>query len=461
MNNEVFFPQLLLVSICLLIPLICLLKKRGDLLSYWLCVAASIDIFNSQALMNLTAFKLTGLVVAPVLAKNIFHWWQLKPIKVLTFFFLLLVVLGLYFGQIFPWVDETGMKTGRDIPQWRSLLHLGSLALELSAALFLASSLTSGKIIKNCLLIIMGCLALSILFAWVERITHFDFYRFMTLGNKLPISFRVRGLNFEPRGLAQASAYLFLFTLMPILKSFRARLALMLLSVVALFVLAFSPTGIIIFAICSLAVLCMGIVHKKSKKILKLTFLASIFFSITIALVYQLLSDTYRESLKNHFAERSYLFSAGSFVDKLEIYDAAAVNFLLNNPKYLILGTGPGLISTPVGRKYLVDRDKRFAPNGFVELPFMGLILIISNGGFVALSLFIYFLILIFKDGLKCLRQDKLDLSEAQFLIFVSLSLCYFFQMRPIFYLGLAFGLNFSIRQASSQLLKKLNFVER
>lgn len=92
-----------------------------------------------------------------------------------------------------------------------------------------------------------------------------------------------------------------------------------------------------------------------------------------------------------HLEERLGYFAESDVAKKLEVFDAASVNFLNHNPKYYFLGTGPGLIYLPAGDSIL-PRDQPIWGNHFEALPHMGAVLILSNSGLIGLLFFLFIL---------------------------------------------------------------------
>jgi hypothetical protein len=436
----VIFPQPLLIFFVLFIPAFLLYKKKHDYLVIWISIITIIDIFNSQKYMNLTAFKMTGIIVIPYLFKNYKQLISSNAVKVCLLHILYLAILGLILGHIIPWEDATGLKSGRDIPQWRSIVHMGSIILEISATFYLALQFIEIKKIYLSLKAIMfGALA-SIVASVIELFFHFDFYHFFTAKKEVFIKNRMKGLNYEPRGFAQTSSYLIILSTYFLNNSPYIYGAFILASLSAYVYLTMSATGTIVLISGLIIPIAYLLIHEKfTKKLQQILFI--LVFTVFGLIIYSFLYPNDKStSIKDHLEERSYILTKNDLSSKLEVFDSAAVIFYQKNPKYLFFGTGPGLISTPIGRKYLHEKDRNTWNKGFIALPHMGIILLISNGGIVGLTLWLIMISVCVKGFRKKAFQLNNKDYKLLFFIFINLVLIYLIQIRYLYYIGLAIG---------------------
>lgn len=404
--------------------------------------------------MNLTAFKLTGLVLIPYVLTNFKLLFRSIAFRILLGLCVYYLFLGLIYGHIFPWVDETGLKAGRDIPQWRSIIYLGSMALELSTTLYLAIQFSE---IKNILLSIRSitlAAIISSIAAWLEYILHFDFYSFFTSQSAVFIPHRMKGLNYEPRGFAQLCSYSsVLSSLMYMYTKEKLFIFPFLIGLSSLFFLTFSATGIII--------LLVGITYSLflffagDFKLPRIFYKFILVISLSIPLMIMFIPKNKLNFFSHHLSERSYLLKPGSFVSKLEVFDAAATNFLTKNPVHLFFGTGPGLISIPIGTKYIIDRDRGSWNKGIVALPHMGIVLLISNGGIVGFTLWLLMIIFCIRDYINLKNKHNEEYGTLIFSLFILFVFLYLLQIRLFYYIGLAIGLGWGLPRESSPDLQK------
>jgi hypothetical protein len=300
----VIFPQPLLILFCLFFPIYCLLKNKHKWLIIWVSLTIIIDIFNSQKYMNLTAFKMCGIAVTPYLFKNLRTLLKVSTIKIIIAYSLYLGILGILFGHIFPWVDPTGQKGGRDISQWRSIIHLGSYTLEMSATIYLALQFQQLRnILYSVKTIITGAL-ISSFAAFIENFTQFDFYNFFTSQAKVFIPYRMKGLNYEPRGFAQSQAYGVILSLFFIKKSLLKYFLLISIFLFSMFYLSMSATGNIILAvgiIIPLLKLFYDYLRAKKYKTILLILIGHILILSFIAFI---IPNSKVSSMKKHYGNR-------------------------------------------------------------------------------------------------------------------------------------------------------------
>ena len=116
---------------------------------------------------------------------------------------------------------------------------------------------------------------------------------------------------------------------------------------------------------------------------------------------------------------------------RFEVFDRAALNFFYNNPKHLILGTGPNLISIP-SSEYL-DRSGIVTFDGMiVGVPGFGIINLLSRSGLI--GLFFYFFT--YLKIQKILRKRKQILLSN---VFQTVSVMFVFINSPWFYFTVGF----------------------
>lgn len=423
-------PQWLLLGFCLIMPSLALYRwHRTDVAVSWIACVTMLDIFNSQAYMNLSAILLFGVVVLPYL------WIHRKSLMNHPGFpwigatFGLLMILGLFYGFLEPWPDLTHARSIKDQAGMRSILHLGRTFLEWCSMLFLLIELekSSKETFKAYFRSLFYAGVLLALSAVLERWLQFDFYHFFTGGRELLLSDRPRGFAYEPRGLAQNLACVILA--LPFVPFGKLKYLALPLFLFIGFGYSFSYSGMLIL----LSGMILLVVAARALKLTRIgitgTALAGgVVATLSIlAVAYTSLPETSKDYIETRF---SYLSDQG-FAEKLEVFDAASINFLIHNPKHLLLGTGPGLVYLPAS-EYIVERDKAIWGNHFEALPHMGLVLTLSNMGIIGLILFLAPVILSIRK--KRSRPDSLTWIGLVFfgLFFVQIRYFYLFGMAAI-----------------------------
>ncbi len=393
----------------------------------WVGLITVLDIFNSQAYMNLSAVLLFGAAVLPYLWIHRRSLFGHPELRWLSAFFLLLAILGMYYGHIDPWPDLTHERGIKDQAGMRSILHFGRTLLEWATALFLLIELeknpkkTTSIYLKS---LFFGSLVLAAS-ALAESWLKIDFYHFFTGGRELLLPGRPRGFAYEPRGLSQNLAYALLT--LPFLAMGRWKYAALPVFLFVGFGWTFSYSGILVL-VSGIALLVLTRILFGGRRIagsLRTWVAGAAGALLLLTLAIRAMPSDSKDYIGTRF---QYLFEQG-FAEKFEVFDAASINFLMHQPKHLALGTGPGLIYLPAS-EYIVERDKSIWGNRFDALPHLGVVLVISNAGIIGLVL------LLTPFALALIRKR----SEPDPLLFLGILMfgLFFVQIRYYFLFGIA-----------------------
>ena len=438
------FPQPLLIAICLIIPAIFVYRRENSpFLMIWAAMIITLDIFNSQAYFNLSAILLMGLVSLPYLYRHVREFSSDPIFKVLSTYLILLALLGVYHGFLFPWPDWTGQRTFKDRAQMRAILHWGRTILEFSALLMMTLNIRKNgeRAIRLFLQTMFGCGVVLCLFAVLEHLLKIDFYYFFTGGRPLLLDFRPRSLAYEPRGLSQNLIYCVLilpflswdrwnFTRSPI---FRLGCALLFLYFALIYTVSFAGISTLFLGV-TLFLAISVLFHRKQ---LQAFFLPSLGLSGLLLGISPWIWSHLPELQKNHLADRFQIFFDGGFLSKFEVFDAASLNFLIHQPRYFLLGTGPGLVYLPASA-YVIQRDLFIWGQRFDALPHTGLVLTVANAGVVGVFVVFAFVVLLIQRALGDQRRDQNPGVSPAFYLGVTFTLLYFIQLRYFYIFGMA-----------------------
>lgn len=446
---EANLQQIFLILFNLIIPFYLIRKNRHEWLIFWIAIICSIDIFNCVKFMNLSSFKLIGIVVLPYSILEFNNFFKTKAVKVYTVNFIYLFILAIIFGYLFPWNDPHEILTWRDYPARRGFIHLGSIVLETSVVFYIAKNLLNKMFHQKLFygLLVGGFFsAIGIL---LEKYTHFDFYHFFTEGRDLLLNDRLRGFNYEPRGASQVAAISLLLLLFEQHLTYGVKLFLNILFLLALF-FSVGTSGFLLFAL-GIIFLTFNIFVFKKYRSLKVNYLSSLtLLSMIIAAVITIQvhfkkDHTVLNYWQENLAKRDYFFTSKSDESKsiaeyLEVFDSAAVNFFIHNPKHLIFGLGPGLSGFPTSH-YVLPKDEYWR-NQINSLPHMGLIYTLSNGGIVGIILWILFLY----QCSKAINKFSFFYSYKFQLMFALFIFLYLFQIKLHYLLAISVGVSASLK---------------
>ncbi len=478
-------PLQLLFLFSFIVPLYCLITRRDNWLIAWIAFSATIEIFNNLSFVTLSSTKIAGIFLIPYALKHIHKIIQITPGKIWLGIFGLLVTLGLIYGYISPWPDYSESRGLRQLPQGRSVLYLGSYFLEMMVIIFLATKLNTERNFK---FLIWGLIAGGIACTTgilIERFFHLDLYYLFTGYDARDISYRSRGFNYEPRG-AGYTAIITLFTVLVTKMQFKYRVVLI-CSIYPAFYFSASVSSAIIIILVSVVMMCAYLWYRKQLKGQALAFAQGLaivaiitlltntpFNSIKYKITEQLAtinkttneeaiaetapatSNTPAPAKKNIWAtvagEKSRAYITGGITDvnfpsqylflkRFEVFDAAAIDFFIENPRHLIFGTGPGLISLAASEKRLIN-----------SLPHIGVLREISNYGLVGFSLWLTLLIMFtYRLISNAIKDPDTNMNIERLSLFAIIILCYGLQAKIFYIFAIAIGLASFIKNQLSE----------
>lgn len=329
----------------MVVPAFLIVRKRQDLLVKWICLTVAVDIFDPHVIVNLPAARLAGLLLLPSSIAALPAVRKSPAGRALCNYLIYLACLGLVFGFIFPWSSEGLDRLPTQLAQGRAVIYFIRKTADLSLVIFLARHLWITKRPERLIKWFVACTGIAALGGVVQWLTHVDLYSLFT-GADVLLDGRVRGFNYEPRGLALVVGQGFLLLL--ILYARRRSpwlLAYIWLHVVALF-LSVSTSGLFVVGV---GVVTLLLVDEKSRKVLFAP--AMIIAALACALIVsglgsaivntwssnvglRLTSDKEGSSPENRFEE---------FALRMDIFDAASFMLFVNRPALLLTGVGPGL----------------------------------------------------------------------------------------------------------------------
>lgn len=385
--------QIVLLAIALGAPAFLFWTKRERFLLGWVCVTMFVQIFDTTLVTNLPAGRIVGLIYLPAAIIQARAWLRFKPVRAWAANFIYLALLGLLFGWIWPWPDITMARPFTLMAEGRSIIYSVRLLSDFSLAIFIANQLRQpGAINYIGRAMVIGS-TLTALAGLAYLAAKFDLYYPLTgIGQQGLLIDRARGLSIEPRALGLSCAYGVMILLLGRKKLFRMWPVLLVINLAALLI-TYSASSYVLLGAGSLT--------------------ASLFFSNrerAVAAATLLLAGALTAGAVIYMPERvqyavdtlqlrldpDYKLSGippGNFGQeiayRLDVFDACALLFLLDQPLYALIGAGPGLISLPASY-YVPPGVYSFiwtAEVGVNSLPFHGLLLEASNSGLLGLLL--------------------------------------------------------------------------
>lgn len=388
--------QFILLAIAVGVPFVLFRMKQYNLLLGWACLTLFVQLFDTTVLTNLPAPRIVGLMYLPTAIKAFREWWGLKPVKAWVINYLYLLILGVIFGFLWPWPDTTMMRPYTLTAPGRTVVYSLRLISDLSLTVFAATQLrNAGNLYLVGRALVIGA-TLSALAGLLTLFTKFDLvYAITDFEDQFLTAERAHGLSAEPRGLGLACAYGLMILLIGQKRLFKLWPVLLVINMAGL--LSTVSTS-------ALALLLAGVItgwvfftNRTRGAILALILLAVILlFGASVFLPMQFSSAVQTIEARIDPSQKLSGIPPGTFGQevayRLDVFDASAMLFLLDEPFYALLGTGPGLVSLPASLHVPPGLYSAiWTPEvGVNSLPFHGILLEISNGGVLGVLLWFF-----------------------------------------------------------------------
>lgn len=383
--------QLVILSVALLVPTFLIMTRRESQLLAWVCFTAGINIFDTTVFVNLPAARVTGLLLIPYAVLLLPSIIQTRPGKALVGQYSYLIFLGLIFGFLFPWSDGGLLRTFNQTAPGRTLIYLLRTGADLSLAFFVARQVVKRKSPDQLIMYIIIGTSVAAVAGVLEFLTRVDLYGSITGLRALSLEFRMRGFNYEPRGLGLIAAHGMLLSLL-LYSHRRSGRYLILTGLHALaFFLAGSTSALVAAALGALSLFLLN--RRVRMALLALIVSGILALALLVATEWDyltILSDNVQLRLTTERIERPPQNIIEELAFRMEIFDGPALLFLTSNLFYLFVGTGPGLVSLPA-TAYLPP-SPFFAwalETGLNSPPTAGGLLELANAGLIGLALWL------------------------------------------------------------------------
>jgi hypothetical protein len=416
MSTEI--KQYILLVIAVLVPLVLLYSKRHRLLLAWVCFTFSVQIFDTVTITNLPAGRIVGLFFMPMAVMRLKEWTKLIPVRAWLINYGWLIILGIAFGFIWPWPDTTFSRPYTLTAPGKTIIYLVRLLTDLSLTIFIAEQMLIRGTLRMVGRVMMIAATISSLTGIFYFITQIDLYYIITgAGEQVLHLGRARGLVGEPRALGLSCAYCVMILLIGRRQISWLWPALLLINIVTL-LLTYSASSLALFVAGTIVAMIFFTNRERMTMAGVVAVALTIIFLTSVTLPQQFDLAVHTLSIRFDPDYKLAGIPPGNFGQeiayRLDVFDACALLFLLDQPSYALLGTGPGLVSLPASN---------YVPPGLYSLiwtpetginspPYHGPLLEISNGGVLSLALWLLQVItcwnaLRFLSRRTCNRQDE------------------------------------------------------
>ena len=445
--------EIVKLALIVIVPGWLLITRQHKKAILWLGIVSGIEVLDTNVLASISAVNAFGLICLPFVLPNIPEILATRAGKLVMFGFLLLMMLGLVYGYTYPWPDITRVRPWNQLSQGRSLIYSIRHLSELGLALYIADQVRTPGQLRFLLLSLLTGTTIVAIGVIIEGVSSVDIYPILVPSGRALNIGRFRGFTGEPRTASQFAAIGLL--LLITIHNLQYRLILYLTHVTAL-ALTLATTGLILFTIGVIIILVQGR-FRASKLVTQYgLFSVAVFILLYVPFRPNLASwgtdysAAVESRLVSNYSWNRAVHAGDWLANQLEPFDGAAVLFLWENPKYLLFGTGPGLVSLPASR-YIPLVHQAVWGSRIDSIPHMGLLLIIANTGIIGFSLWV-FLFLSCKHAIREIvkRGNDITWQEAETL-FAVLSILYLLQTREIWYVFLGIGLGASVMMYQQQ----------
>ncbi len=410
-----------ILGIAVAVPVLLLAFRRERELLLWICLTVGINVLDARVGLNLPAARIVGLLVLPYLALGAFRLDELlrtTPFRLLMIHFVYLLLLGFIFGFLFPWPSDGFIRTYFQTAPGRTIVYVLRMVADLGLVLFVTRQVMRGLRATTLVKMLLVGSTVAAIAGLLEFVTSIQLYEILTGYPIQQVANRIRGLNFEPRGLGLSLAHGLFFGALLYIGQRRPRLAWLLALHGVVLALTVSASALLAAAAMWITLIA---VEPRGRRISLLggsvaalaTLLLALYggaLAVTQSWSVNLLQRFSLEQLAAAAAESSF----ESAVMFLDIFDLTAVLALRAHPVSAVVGAGPGLVTLPASH-FIPEDVVRWswvgsAGEGITSLPSMGLLLEWANGGLVAVGLW---LALVVSLRRACARLESARPEEA------------------------------------------------
>jgi hypothetical protein len=387
-----------ILAIGIAVPVVLLSLRRERELLGWVCLTVGVNVLDARVGLNLPAARTVGLLVLPYVALGKFRIGSLletTPFRLLALQIAYLLLMGIVYGVLFPWPDEGFIRGTFQTTQGRLIVYLSRCLADLGLVLFTARQVMNGLRPSELLRLLLLGITVAAVGGLLEYVTRVQLYQVLTGFPIEGVASRVRGLNFEPRGLGLTMAHGVFFGLLARTVA-RERMPWWLLGVYA-FVLALTASVSAVLAATAMLV-AMAVFESRMRGPAVFAVIAAAVGTLAMLLWGGVLAGTWGLGLAQRFSVSAIANALAespfqALILVLDIFDLTALLALQAHPLAAIFGAGPGLITVP-GSHFIPENDPRWLwvgshGEGITSLPSTGLLLEWANGGIPGLILWL------------------------------------------------------------------------
>ncbi|ODS88830.1 MAG: hypothetical protein ABS44_07410 [Chryseobacterium sp. SCN 40-13] len=424
------------------------LRQKHHVLVFLCILSIFADNFRVNFGPSLLVANVIGFLVIFIIIKELYLFSPIKHLyKPIWTEFFYLIILGYVFGFMFPWdsvYSDYRLWTQR--AEGRAIITLFRLLNEILLSYYIIWCFIKKKI--NLRLVIYMIAYISLLSFGVGLIDYFFGYWFKSnfLYVVPELSSRFLGLNGEPKMFGRNSALAYALILLYYLTQRKDKKLVFFLIINAVgVIISLSASALILFMVLNLIILL--------KKIKPAAF---IFFSVVFMVAAVLLQNNpFFEEVTKGKIEKAFFGIENKVIpdepqlfSRFDIFDRLGLVFLYENPQYILMGTGPNLISIPAS-KYVdtLPEYATFAERGGIDsVPNVMVNNILARSGIIGVILFSVFFVRLYRFS----HLDKSGFAKTTVLICLFFNMVYF-SVILMFLTGIIVGFIYSQRSVAAR----------
>lgn len=382
------------------------------------------DLFQIPLTFKIPYAHLIGLLYLPKTIQFYVKKDIAPTLKYINYEFIYLVILGLLLGFLFPWKgDFDYLREWTQKAQGKTIISLFRFLSEIGIVLVTSYWLRKQKIsLAQLIQIISITITIQVILAIIDGLTGYHI-RSTLFGFARIIDNRFLGFNYEPRAFGQTCSFVLLGLVVLYDKKRWTRYGII-ASVIGV-VLSLSASTYV------MTILWLIIYLFYLKKFKTLVIIGGI---TIVAVTFSVASPVFRTTfdkigivLGSNATESEKISQTEPLIlTRFEIFDRAALNFLIRNPLYIVTGTGPNLVTIP-SSPYITNTDYLIYGNNLNSPPHMFLVNLIARSGLIGLFLWLSFFVKTYKRG-------KLQNKSVNTLLICSFA-AFFIVFSPLMYL--------------------------
>lgn len=427
------------INLIMLAVILDAVYRRKHTVLFFMCTfSVTIGMFGLQFLgPNIQFSQVIGVLLLPrtlpyfLKRPAMFRWTRPLVLE-----FVLLILLGLYFGFINPWYDPSYPRPFNQSAPGRTIITWVREVCDIALVLYVMYAFEKKHVtLKTMFICVLASLLINTSVAVITSLTPLNIRAWALGARELPDRFT--GFDNEPKHFGKNSAMSLAFFSVLLftgsLPRHKRKLQLGMLVCVANVFLSGSTSSVLLLGVLSATI--MLFIRWNPLAVMGSRVYPLVIFGFAL-LVFGAWHFSNTQYFQSVFANKVYKAlgiqpeppayrEEPTIFRQWEVWDRSAANFLYDKPLYAVIGAGPNLVHIPATR-YASREALGIYKTGLNSVPKMGWLYIIARSGLIGLSLYIYLVLRMLKLS-RARGNLKAYLLTICLFIFVGLTMDYWF----------------------------------